>query len=68
MNSCLHIKHTAVLATLDLTLLPMLPAQTAPDFRKPPSAEWPLVGGDWGNDVKHLTGAKSNVALPHLLY
>ena len=24
-------------------------AQTAPDFRKPASAEWPLVGGDWGN-------------------
>src|SRR5579884_528807 len=24
-------------------------AQPAPDFSKPPAAEWPLVGGDWGN-------------------
>src|ERR1035438_3603034 len=24
-------------------------AQTAPDYRKPPAADWPLVGGDWGN-------------------
>src|SRR5581483_9353036 len=24
-------------------------AQTAPDFTKPAGAEWPLVGGDWGN-------------------
>jgi quinohemoprotein ethanol dehydrogenase len=31
-------------------LLPVtLAAQTPPDYRKPPSAEWPLVGGDWGN-------------------
>src|SRR3984885_3704265 len=23
--------------------------QTAGEYRQPPSAEWPLVGGDWGN-------------------
>jgi glucose dehydrogenase len=21
----------------------------AQDYRKPPAADWPLVGGDWGN-------------------
>ena len=31
---------------LGLTLAPLLLAQ---DFRKPAGAEWPLVGGDWGN-------------------
>jgi len=24
-------------------------AQTTLDYRKPPGAEWPVVGGDWGN-------------------
>jgi alcohol dehydrogenase (cytochrome c) len=33
----------AVLAT------PMVQAQSAPDFRRPPGADWPMVGGDWGN-------------------
>src|SRR5262245_50782158 len=26
-----------------------LAAQSAPDYRKPPPKEWPVVGGDWGN-------------------
>src|SRR3981081_225860 len=26
-----------------------LAAQTASDYRKPPTKDWPLVGGDWGN-------------------
>jgi quinohemoprotein ethanol dehydrogenase len=34
---------------LGLLLVQWLPAQTAPDFRKAAGAEWPLVGGDWGN-------------------
>jgi len=39
-----------IMKRLAILLLPaLLPAQQAPDFRKPPSAEWPLVGGDWGN-------------------
>ena len=37
------------LLVLGCWLLPLLPAQTAPDFRKPAGADWPLVGGDWGN-------------------
>ncbi len=32
-----------------LLLLRAAAAQTAPDYRKPPAADWPLVGGDWGN-------------------
>jgi quinohemoprotein ethanol dehydrogenase len=37
-------------ALLILALAPLaLRAQPAPDLRKPPSADWPLVGGDWGN-------------------
>ena len=39
-------KYIVVLAAL---LLPAAQAQTAADYRKPPGAEWPLVGGDWGN-------------------
>src|SRR5579862_8458675 len=44
-----------------LGLLPLVSAQTAPDFRKPAGAEWPLVGGDWGNTrfstLKQITPA-----------
>jgi quinohemoprotein ethanol dehydrogenase len=36
-------------AALGLMAAPFIAAQTAADFRKPPSTEWPLVGGDWGN-------------------
>ncbi|HJT87355.1 MAG TPA: PQQ-binding-like beta-propeller repeat protein [Bryobacteraceae bacterium] len=34
---------------LGCLLAAVLPAQTARDLRQPPGAEWPLVGGDWGN-------------------
>jgi quinohemoprotein ethanol dehydrogenase len=34
---------------LILTLLASAASAQTPDFRKPPSADWPLVGGDWGN-------------------
>jgi len=34
-----------------MLLLPtvVLVAQVSLDYRKPPSTEWPVVGGDWGN-------------------
>src|SRR5215471_21776925 len=34
-------------------------AQIAPDFRKPPNSNWPLVGGDWGN-TRYSTLAQIN--------
>jgi quinohemoprotein ethanol dehydrogenase len=39
----------AIVATAGVLALQLLSAQTAPDFRRPASKEWPLVGGDWGN-------------------
>jgi quinohemoprotein ethanol dehydrogenase len=38
-------------ASLSLSVfsLAVVFAQTVPDLRKPPGAEWPVVGGDWGN-------------------
>src|SRR5271165_3423829 len=41
-------------------LFPVLMAQT-PDYRKPAGAEWPLVGGDWGN-TRYSTLAKINTS------
>ncbi len=38
-----------------------LAAQTAPDFRKEAAAEWPLVGGDWGN-TRYSTLSKINTS------
>jgi len=35
--------------SLVFALISVLRAQTAPDLRKPAGADWPLVGGDWGN-------------------
>jgi glucose dehydrogenase len=35
--------------------------QTAPDYRKPPTADWPLVGGDWGN-TRYSPLAKINTS------
>ncbi|HEV3332795.1 MAG TPA: PQQ-binding-like beta-propeller repeat protein [Bryobacteraceae bacterium] len=37
------------LVTLGFATLGTALAQTAPDFRKPAGADWPLVGGDWAN-------------------
>jgi quinohemoprotein ethanol dehydrogenase len=37
------------IVTLVLISIAALHAQAQPDYRKPPSAEWPLVGGDWAN-------------------
>lgn len=34
---------------LGVLLVPILSAQTPPDYRRPSGADWPLVGGDWGN-------------------
>ncbi|PWU01615.1 MAG: quinonprotein alcohol dehydrogenase [Terriglobia bacterium] len=36
-------------------------AQSAPDYRKPPGSEWPLVGGDWGN-TRYSTLSKITTA------
>ena len=36
-------------------------AQTTLDYRKPPGAEWPVVGGDWGN-TRYSTLSQINVA------
>jgi quinohemoprotein ethanol dehydrogenase len=36
-------------------------AQTVPDLRKPPGAEWPAVGGDWGN-TRYSTLAQINTS------
>ena len=44
-----------------LLLLPVASAQTTPDYRKPPSADWPLVGGDWGN-TRYSTLSKIDAA------
>jgi quinohemoprotein ethanol dehydrogenase len=49
------MRRNAIPATFGL-LLPILTAQT-PDYRKPAAAEWPLVGGDWGN-TRYSTLAK----------
>ena len=46
---------------LGLLLVRILSAQTAPDFRKTAGAEWPLVGGDWGN-TRYSTLAKINTS------
>jgi glucose dehydrogenase len=35
-----------------------LPA-LAQDYRKPPTTDWPLVGGDWGN-TRYSTLARIN--------
>src|SRR3977135_1361800 len=34
-------------------------AQSSPDFRKPPGADFPMVGGDWGN-TRYSTLTKIN--------
>ncbi len=49
--------HQSLIFLTGLLLLPAAQAQTAPDYRKPPGAEWPLVGGDWGN-TRYSTLAK----------
>jgi quinohemoprotein ethanol dehydrogenase len=46
---------------LGLLTLPFLWGQTAPDFRKSAGAEWPLVGGDWGN-TRYSTLAQINAS------
>ena len=33
----------------------------AQDYRKPPSTDWPLVGGDWGN-TRYSTLARINTS------
>jgi alcohol dehydrogenase (cytochrome c) len=42
-------------------LAPLAHPQTAPDYRKPPAADWPLVGGDWGN-TRYSPLAKINTS------
>lgn len=37
------------IALMAVALAPLAHSQTAPDYRKPPATDWPLVGGDWGN-------------------
>ena len=39
----------SVLLGLTLWVLPLALGQTTPDYTQPPRADWPLVGGDWGN-------------------
>src|SRR6185436_5458340 len=36
-------------AILTILFVAVAHAQTAPDYRKAPSSDWPLVGGDWAN-------------------
>ena len=44
------MKLTAILFVLiPLCQIENAQTRTAPDYRKPAAAEWPLVGGDWGN-------------------
>ncbi len=58
----LKIRHSRyALLILGLLLVQSLRAQTAPDFRKAAGAEWPLVGGDWGN-TRYSTLAKINTS------
>src|ERR1017187_9527232 len=51
---------SALVPTLGL-LLPLTLAQTAPDYRNPPTSDWPLVGGDWGN-TRYSPLAKINAS------
>ena len=51
----------AVVFSVVLLTTSIASAQPAPDFRKPPAAEWPLVGGDWGN-TRYSTLAKINTS------
>src|ERR1700680_351451 len=48
---CLALVIPGLAATLFVS------AQTGPDYRKPASTDWPLVGGDWGN-TRYSTLAK----------
>src|SRR5580698_5624744 len=42
-------------------VFPLAYGQTAPDYRRPPAADWPLVGGDWGN-TRYSPLAKINTS------
>jgi quinohemoprotein ethanol dehydrogenase len=44
-----------------ILLAPLAHSQTAPDYRKPPATDWPLVGGDWGN-TRYSPLAKINTS------
>jgi quinohemoprotein ethanol dehydrogenase len=44
-----------------VALAPLAHSQTAPDYRKPPATDWPLVGGDWGN-TRYSPLAKINTS------
>ena len=67
MDSCMDTRIERLPIGLAIVILawslPGIPgqilAQSAPDYRKPPSSEWPLVGGDWGN-TRYSTLAKIN--------
>src|ERR1700730_4547136 len=50
---CLALGIPGLAATLFVS------AQTGPDYRKPASTDWPVVGGDWGN-TRYSTLAKIN--------
>jgi quinohemoprotein ethanol dehydrogenase len=52
---------TRLAMTLAALAIPLAHAQTAPDYRKPPAADWPLVGGDWGN-TRYSPLAKINTS------
>ena len=51
----------AAIALMAVALAPLAHSQTAPDYRKPPATDWPLVGGDWGN-TRYSPLAKINTS------
>ena len=69
MDSCMDTRIERLPISLAIVILawslPGIPgqiwAQSAPDYRKPPSSEWPLVGGDWGN-TRYSALAKINTS------
>lgn len=54
------MKRVAI-ALMAVALAPLAYSQTAPDYRKPPATDWPLVGGDWGN-TRYSPLAKINTS------
>ena len=62
MHRVSDVRHSrSALLILGVLLVRTLSAQTAPDFRKAAGAEWPLVGGDWGN-TRYSTLSKINTS------
>ena len=47
--SAISMRYRIAVAVAMVVPAILLIAQTTLDYRQPPGAEWPVVGGDWGN-------------------